>query len=100
MSCPFLIQRGIRQGCLITGQLYSLAIEPVLNNLRGKKSGIGTEILKSPYKITLSACTDDVTVFINKINDVTAFSDALKVFERASSAKVNWGESEVLGGTK
>lgn len=31
---PFKIGRGIRQGCALSGTLYSLAIEPMLNKLR------------------------------------------------------------------
>uniref|UniRef100_A0A674PB36 Reverse transcriptase domain-containing protein n=1 Tax=Takifugu rubripes TaxID=31033 RepID=A0A674PB36_TAKRU len=40
LSCPVSVQRGIRQGCPISGQLYSLAIEPLLNNLRTRLSGL------------------------------------------------------------
>lgn len=28
LSCPVQVQRGIRQGCPISGQLYNIAIEP------------------------------------------------------------------------
>ena len=40
LSCPVQVQRGIRQGCPISGQLYSLAIEPLLNRLRSRLSGL------------------------------------------------------------
>lgn len=33
LSCPVKVQRGIRQSCPISGKLYSLAIEPLLNFL-------------------------------------------------------------------
>ena len=31
---PFNVQRGIRQGCAMSGMLYSLSIEPLLQNVR------------------------------------------------------------------
>lgn len=34
LSVPVKIQKGIRQGCPMSGQLYSLAIEPLLCMLR------------------------------------------------------------------
>lgn len=40
LSRPIPLQRGIRQGCPITGQLYSLAIEPLLCRLRDRVSGL------------------------------------------------------------
>ncbi|KAJ3599519.1 hypothetical protein NHX12_033478 [Muraenolepis orangiensis] len=39
LSAPFKVQRGVRQGCILSGMLYSLAIEPLLHNLRRKLAG-------------------------------------------------------------
>ena len=30
---PFMVQRGIRQGCSMSGMMYSLSIEPILHNV-------------------------------------------------------------------
>ena len=40
LSGPFQVQRGVRQGCSLSGMLYSLAIEPLLHNIRNKLSGV------------------------------------------------------------
>lgn len=53
LSVPIQVKRGIRQGCPMSGQLYALAIEPLLCLLRIKLSGIlvsekpGAELLSS-----------------------------------------------------
>lgn len=36
LSAPFKVNRGIRQACALSGMLYSLAIEQMLNKLRNK----------------------------------------------------------------
>ena len=40
LSRPVSVQRGIRQGCPLSGQLYTLAIELFLNCLRAKMQGV------------------------------------------------------------
>ncbi len=44
----------------------------------------------------LSAYADDITVFVNNTQDDKFLSDALDVYEKASSSKVNWDKSEAL----
>ncbi len=39
LSCPVPVKRGIRQGCSLSGQLYSLAIEPLLIKLKNSLKG-------------------------------------------------------------
>ncbi|KAI3374546.1 hypothetical protein L3Q82_021112 [Scortum barcoo] len=54
LSAPFRVQRGIRQGCCLSGMLYSLAIEPLLHKLRNKLSGVCVPGCDVSFK--LSAC--------------------------------------------
>ena len=42
----------------------------------------------------IAPSADDVIVFITGGEDVKVLSNALKVYEGASSARVNWGKSE------
>lgn len=43
-----------------------------------------------------TAYTDAVTVFVNDSNDIKALSRVLDLYERASSAKVNWDKTEAF----
>lgn len=39
LSAPVPVTRGVRQGCSLSGQLYSLVIEPLLCRLRRTLKG-------------------------------------------------------------
>ncbi|KAJ3612006.1 hypothetical protein NHX12_020285 [Muraenolepis orangiensis] len=59
--------------------------------------GLSGEFLKhfwAPPK--LSAYADDVSIFVSSQRDVQCLQDTLSLYERASSAKVNWAKSSAL----
>lgn len=86
LSTPIQMKRGIRQGCSMSGQLYSLAIEPLLYLLR--KTGLSIRERTRPETIKLSAYADDITVIIKTKQDIPALQNTLRIYERASSAKL------------
>jgi len=96
LSCPVKVRRGIRQGCPISGQLYSLVIEPFLCRLRSKLQGILLPVLPQRPPLVLSAYADDINVFIRDQADVDNLVESLKLYQKASSAKVNWDKSEAF----
>lgn len=96
LSVPILMKRGIRQGCPMSGQLYALAIEPLLYLLRTKLTGILVSERPEAEAIKLSAYADDITVMVRNKYDVQVLKEALKIYEGASSAKLNWEKTEAL----
>lgn len=94
LSYPFKIQRGIRQGCPLSGQLYSLAIEPLLHQLRKNMTGLSEYGIAN--KVVTSAYADDILVFISKQDDMHVLSNSLRQYQAASSARVNWSKCEGL----
>lgn len=64
LSKHFKFQRGIRQDCPLSGQLYSLAIEPFLFNVRNKLRGF--HLPNSPLSMPLTVATyaEDANIFI------------------------------------
>ncbi|KAI4871400.1 hypothetical protein NFI96_009402 [Prochilodus magdalenae] len=92
LSLPVEVGRGIRQGCPMSGQLYSIAVEPFLCLVRKRLSGlcVGSSLIK------VSAYADDIAVVVRNEQDVASLRDALRTYGSASSAKVNWGKTEAL----
>jgi len=94
LSAPIPVTRGIRQGCPISGQLYSLIIETLLCRLRKNLNGILIPHGNGHSKVVLSAYADDITVFITEKEDIEILTKTIELYEKASSAKVNWTKSE------
>lgn len=95
LTRPFAVSRGIRQGCSMSGILYAIVIEPLLMVLRQQLRGISIVELSSSEIVTtkLSAYADDVTVIIRSDDDVHNLEAALKIYQEASSARINWAKS-------
>jgi len=74
LSCPIPARRGIRQGCPISGQLYSLVIEPLLIKLRNNLNGFHIPGDFNGSSVSVSAYADDVTVFITGQGDIQILS--------------------------
>ncbi|XDV12372.1 hypothetical protein PO909_001067 [Leuciscus waleckii] len=94
LCSPFKVLRGVRQGCALSGMLYTLALEPLLNKLRAEMSGV--VMPNSTHTVKLSAYADDVVVLIKDQNDVNMMLRLLEEFKSVSSAKVNWQKSEAI----
>lgn len=50
---------------------------------------------QSPH-LVVSASADDVNILIRKENDIIVLNECIKIYEVASSAKVNWEKSEAF----
>ena len=91
LCSSFSVQRGIRQGCPLSGYLYSLFIEPLLIHLRHKLSGFS-----AVPSVKVLAYADDLCVIVNTQSDIAALTNAIQNFNLASSATVNWRKSRAL----
>ena len=96
LSCPVRVGMGIRQGCPISGQLYSLVIEPLLCRLRSRLTGLRLPGLPQRPPLVLSAYADDISVIIRNQGEVDNLTESLTLYQKASSAKVNRDKSEAL----
>ncbi len=94
LCAPFRVSRGIRQGCALSGMLYSLAIEPLLRKFRVELKGVNIPNCENAFK--LSAYADDIVILIKEQRDVNKMTEILSEFTTVSSAKVNWKKSEAI----
>ncbi len=94
LCSPFRVYRGVRQGCALSGMLYSLALEPLLNKIRSDVCGL--HIPNCGHSFKLSAYADDVIVLISGTSDVNVLLKILEAFKFLSSVKVNWKKSEAF----
>ena len=72
LSVPVLVGGGIRQGCPLSGQLCSIAVETLLCLFRKRLAGLQFD----DSLIKVSAYADDITVIICHEHDVVS----LKMF--------------------
>ncbi|CAM2106435.1 unnamed protein product [Caretta caretta] len=91
---PVSFGRGVRQGCPLSGQLYTLAIEPFLCLLRRRMTGL---VLREPeLRLVLSAYADDVLLVVQDPGDLAQVEACQAIYSAASSARVNWVKSSGL----
>jgi hypothetical protein len=97
LAAPFSFERGIRQGCSLSGQLYALCLEPLLHKLRSPGGLNGLELPCSTAKrCTQSAYADDVNALMTINSDFPVLESWIGVYERASNAKVNVSKTKGL----
>ena len=96
-SEPFFLERGVRQGCLLSGILFIIAIELLAQQIRRSEMIKGIEIAnKGSQEVKLSQYADDTTVLLRDSESVVHLFELLSLFERCSGLKINESKSELL----
>ena len=96
LTSPFPFEKGIRQGCPLSGLLYSIAIEPLLNKLRCNINKSGFKLPDTEKYCSVSAYADDVSVFVTSDAGFVAVEETYDLFGRASAACLNTTKSKGL----
>ena len=90
----FSLQRGVRQGCPLSGLLFVLAVEPLAHQIRTTNSIKG---LENGNKITkLSLYADDTTAFVRDDSSAASLFTLLDQFSTFSGLKINKSKIEGL----
>jgi hypothetical protein len=89
----FPVRSGVRQGCPLSMVLYTLGLHPFLRLLEQQLPGI---CVGRSTPVSVVAYADDVTLFLTSAADFQIVENALRLFERASGARVNSQKSTFL----
>ena len=94
-SKHFHLERGVRQGCPLSGTLFVIAIELLARSIRRSKDIKGITI-DEHNEVKLSQYADDTTVLLSDAHSLSKLFDLLSLFERCSGLKLNQTKSEML----
>ena len=88
----FKLQRGVRQGCPLSGALFVLCAEILANAIRQDKTISGIKIFDREFKISQYA--DDTTVFVSDLKSAENLFKLLNAFQKCSGLEINKSKTE------
>ena len=94
-SKHFLLERGVRQGCPVSGMLFVIAIELLAQTVRRSSNMKGIAIQPNQEE-KLAQYADDTTAFLSDVESVPSLFDLLAQFEKCSGLKINQSKSKIL----
>ena len=93
-STFFSLQRGVRQGCPLSGVLFVLGIELLSRSIKNDPTIKGIQVNKQELKISQYA--DDTTVFVHDLDSVTSLLKVLNDFKEHSGLEINTTKTEAM----
>ena len=90
----FLLERGVRQGCPLSGLLFVIGIELLSGALQKDPSIRGIQVGQKEIKITQYA--DDTTVLVRDLYSVSQLLKLLNSFKNISGLEVNKQKTEAM----
>ena len=91
----FLLKRGVRQGCPLSGLLFIIGIEIHGNAIRNSNVIKGIDI--EPGKtVKLAQYADDTTVIVEDSESILHLFALLSQFEKCLALRINESKSELL----
>ena len=95
MSRPYIIKRGLRQGCPLSCLLFLLCIEPLGQTIRASKEIIGIHF--NGTEIKMSAYADDTALILNGTEDcLRAALEVFDDFEGVSGLRLNKSKTNIM----
>ena len=93
-STFFSLQRGVRQGCPLSGVLFVLGIELLSRVTKNDPTIKGIQVNKHELKISQYA--DDTTVFVRDLDSVVSLLTVLNEFKVLSGLEINTTKTEAM----
>ena len=88
----FDLEWGVRQSCPLSGLLFVIAIEVLINAIQNKATIKGIKVDQKEIKVSLHA--DDTTVFVRDLESITHLLALLNDFKILSGLEINTSKRE------
>ena len=95
LSEEFTLTRSVRQGCSMSPLLYTLILEPLLENIRQDKE-IGGIKLPGGREQKCKAFADDTIMLTMKDNSITKIIKRFEEYGKASGNKINIAKTSIM----
>ena len=83
----FPLERGVRQGCPLSGLLFVIGIELLARAIKNDDNIKGINVGEKVIKVSLYA--DDTTVFVRDLDSVAHLLTLLQKFKNLSGLEIN-----------
>ena len=90
----FALERGVRQGCPLSGILFVIAVEILANSIRNDQLIARIDIKGKVCK--LSQYADDTSCFVRDTDSVAKRFEKLETFKRCSGLELNKTKTEAM----
>ena len=90
----FLLERGVRQGCPLSGLLFVIGIELFARAVKNDTDIKGINVDQKEIKITQYA--DDTTVLVSDCDSILRLLKLLDEFKQVSGLKINTEKTEAM----
>lgn len=94
----FPLQRGVRQGCPLSGILFVLCAEILAHVVRNDKNIKGIQIYNKEFKISQYA--DDTTAFVADALSAQNLFEVLRAFQETSGQEINTSKTKGMWSCK
>ena len=88
----FPLERGVQQGCPLSGLLFVIGIELFARAIKNDDNIKGINVGEKVIKVSLYA--DDTTVFVRDLNSVARLLTLLQKFKNLSGLEINTTKTE------
>lgn len=95
ISKPFIMNRGTKQGCPLSGLLFNLVTEPLAAKVRSDKNIHGIKTGDQSNKLSLY-CEDIILYLVHVDTSLHCLNELLTRYGHISGYKVNRGKWELL----
>ena len=88
----FSLERGVRQGCPLSGLLFVIGIEILAKTIKNDAGIKGIKVGEKEIKVSLYA--DDTTVFVRDLDSIAHLLSLLDKFKNLSGLEINTKKTE------